>query len=269
MNVHGETRQGWSNFQIWAIWPFAPFSEPTAHFPWDPFDRDQWSMWGRLLRPIKTLIPYSYLHYTHIWLCLLLINTVCMCYVILSTWESTGRGKTSQGGSYTIHCAVCVKCSVQCVVWRGKSSCLTCVEIVCSLCVDCVQIVFSLCADCVLPVCRLCVNYVQLVCVQLHLYHVSQPFQAPASDVQKSLWMHFSLQEQQPSLLLVAKYCWKCEEKKIQTHLVSNWLDNILNERISSLKSKEKYPTSLQTWEHYKFREIQTLEFTFLDQEEK
>ena len=138
MNVHGETRQGWSNFQIWAIWPFAPFSEPTAHFPWDSSDRHQWSMWGRLLRPIKTLIPYSYLHYTHIWLCLLLINTVCMCYVILSTWESTGRGKTSQGGSYTIHCAVCVKCSVQCVMWRGKSSCLTCVEIVCCLCVGCV-----------------------------------------------------------------------------------------------------------------------------------
>ena len=58
--------------------------------------------------------------------------------------KALGEEKLHRGG--VIHCAVCVKCSVQCVMWRGKSRELTCVQLVCSLC-----------GDCVLPVCRLCV----------------------------------------------------------------------------------------------------------------
>ena len=32
------------------------FFHPFAHFPWDSFDRDAWSMWEHLLPPIKRLV---------------------------------------------------------------------------------------------------------------------------------------------------------------------------------------------------------------------
>ena len=167
---------------------------------------------------LKHLIHTYIIHifdYVYFWL------TQFACAVSYFQPEiALGEEKLHRGGSYTLRCV----CEVQCAVCDVKGK---------------IQLP-DLCADCVLLVCSLCACSCTFIMSPNPSRLLPQMFRKVFECI-------FSLQEQQPSLLLVAKYCWKCEDKKIQTHLVSNWLDNILNERISSLKSKEKYPTSLQT----------------------